>query len=331
MKKTMCAIMAWAIGLAATAEVVQTGKNITVTGVGTVRVDVAELQVDVRPEADVTVEFGKVPVTVYASNAVVNLSNGCSDTWKEDVVLWLDASKDESFDVYESGNGSFKTNGVTVYCPRMQRWHDWRGGDHNYYAFSSRGLASCDAMLATDYDGRHYVSFGNYVEWGRRVEFYKSGEGSELLTDHKEIPYKFAAIVFGSQLGGGQSIISSLKRTGSQLTSPTANDPIFGENFPTWIDGSSVNPRQQSLNGDWEVISFTGLNGTTLYATGLGLSIWGENERGGQNYREIILLSRVPTETERRSIERYLAKKWNTTLPSYEGELRLFGTGNATV
>ena len=43
--------MALAIGFAATAEVVQTGNNITVTGVGTVRADVAELQVDVRPEA----------------------------------------------------------------------------------------------------------------------------------------------------------------------------------------------------------------------------------------------------------------------------------------
>ena len=333
MKKRTCAIMALAIGFAATAEVVQTGNNITVTGVGTVRVDVAELQVDVRPEATVTVESGKEPITVHVSNATVNLSNGYTDSWKEDVVLWLDASKVESFEMYD-GNGSFTTNGVTVYCPRIQRWRDWRGGDHDYYAYSSRLLASCDAMRGTDYEGRYYVSFGNYVEWGRRVEFYKTGEGSELIGDAKQISFKFAAVVFGSQLGGGQSIIAKYKRAGSRLTPPTANDSIFGENFPTWVDGQSVNPTTHCLNGDWEVICFTGLNGGTLKATGLGLDIFGgENYRGGQNYREIILLTRVPTETERRSIERYLAKKWNTALPSYagEGEIRLFGTGNAAV
>ena len=330
MKKMTCAIIALAIGFAATAEVVKTGNDITITGVGTVRVDVAEIQVDVRPGATATVESGKEPVTVHVSDATVNLSNGYSDSWKEDVVLWLDASKEESFDMYDN-NGSFATNGVTVYCPRVQRWRDWRGSGHDYYAFSSRLLSTCDAMRGTDYEGRYYVSFGNYVAWGRRVEFYKTGEGSEQLSDRKTIPYKFAAIVFGSQLGGGQSIISSLKRAGSKLTPPTASDSIFGENFPTWVDGQSVNPKTHGLNGDWEVISFTGLNGGTLQAVGLGVEVWGESEKGGQNYREIILLTRVPSETERRSIERYLAEKWNTALPSYEGEIRLFGNGNATV
>ena len=108
MKKTMCAIMALAIGFAATAEVVQTGKNITVTGVGTVSVDAAELQVDVRPEAEVTVGKGAYPVTIHAANASVRLSN---DGWKDKVVFWLDASKVDSFDMYEDNPGSFKTNG----------------------------------------------------------------------------------------------------------------------------------------------------------------------------------------------------------------------------
>ena len=85
-------------------------------------------------------------------------------------MFWLDASKEESFEMYEDNPGSFRTNGVSVLCPRIQRWRDWRGGEHDYYAFSSRGLASCDAMRAEDYEGRHYVSFGNYVDWGRRVE-----------------------------------------------------------------------------------------------------------------------------------------------------------------
>ena len=334
MKEAMCAIMAVAIGFAATAEVVQTGNNVVVTGVETVSVDVAELQVDARPGATLTIEQGEHPVTVHASDATVNLS---SDSWKDKVVFWLDASKEESFEMYEDNPGSFRTNGVSVLCPRIQRWHDWRGGEHDYYAFSSRGLASCDAMRAEDYEGRRYVSFGNYVDWGRRVEFYKTGEG-ETINDSKTVPFKFAFVVFGSQLGGGQSIIAKFKRAGSRLASPTANDPIFGESFVTWLDGVRVDPTQQSLNGDWQVVAFHGfsnVNGGVLSASGLGLDIWtGETARGGQNYREIILMSEVPTEGERCAIGRYLAQKWNTDAAAYESidnEVRLFGTGNAVV
>ena len=332
MKKTMCAIMALAIGFAATAEVVQTGKNITVTGVGTVSVDAAELQVDVRPEAEVTVGKGAYPVTIHAANASVRLSN---DGWKDKVVFWLDASKVDSFDMYEDNPGSFKTNGVTVIAPRIQRWHDWRGGNHDYYAHCWRGLASCDPMLAED-DGGKYVTLGNYVQYGRRFEFYKAGEG-ETQNDTKTIYFKFVFVVFGSQLGGGQSIISSLKRAASKLDSPTANDSMFGAGLPAWLDGVSVNSAQQGLNGGWQVIAFHGFSNTNdgeLPATGLGKEIWGEDEKGGQNYREIIFMSEAPTEAERIRIGRYLAEKWNTSIAAYgtvDDEIRLFGTGNATV
>ena len=54
--KALCAIMACAMGFASMAEVAQTGNNVVVTGVATVSVDVAELQVDVRPGAALTIE-----------------------------------------------------------------------------------------------------------------------------------------------------------------------------------------------------------------------------------------------------------------------------------
>ncbi|MBQ3343694.1 MAG: hypothetical protein IJG84_17465 [Kiritimatiellae bacterium] len=332
------------VALTAHGDVVVSGKNITVTGAdNVVSVTEAEQQFDIQEGASATMSKGEYPAVVHVDNSAITLT---SSSWKDDVVLWLDASATNSL-CYERINddpaGDVKRVSFNDKSyPTINRWYDCRGNDQPYYAMNNRGLAYADdktfksvmPFVATnEVSGMPYVSFGNSAQFSRRITFYSSSD-SKADTDPSKpsasVSCKFAFVVFGSQQGGGYSVLHRLARGGlvDGATTPTAAYPIFSENRTTYVDGVQVDPTQTGLNGEWQTIAF---GGTAMSLQGLCMDIF-SNYFGGGNYCEIILMSRVPTEGERGDIESYLAAKWGTAKPpATDREIRLFGTGSVAV
>lgn len=342
------AVAAALVTLSLSADVVRDGKNITVTGKGSVPVDEAELQVAVESGATAEIQAGGNPVTVHSDGGAVVLDGG---TWTNKVVFWLDAAAPESLR-YEYVNddptqAQTKTTVGGKAYPNINRWYDRRGRDQKYYGLETRGLAyasdktfpSVMPYVATnEVTGLPYISFGTYGQYARRMSFYATDDGKDDTDTTKQavfVNYKFAAIVFGSQQGGGQTLIYNLARGGITdcTTVLTEDAPIFDAVRPTWVDGESVDPTVTGFNGDWQVVSYSLLTSVGYGVRGL-CNDRGNSWMGGGNYCEIILLESDPTVAERQAIERYLAQKWGTAAPKHEAldnEVRLFGTGSATV
>ena len=359
-KLLLSAEMVCSVIFASSAGIVKTGKNVVVTGTGNaMRVSESELQVAVSEGAAVTITPGSAPVVVHGDDSAITLNNGSS--WRDKVVFWLDAAATDSFTFERVGDApdgvqrTVEWGGVP--CPAINRWYDRRGTNQTYYALNQRGLAyaadktyvSVMPFLVTDANGLPFVCFGNYMEYGRRMTFHRTDCPVDDYNPSKEsqykaeIQFKFAAVVFGSQSGGGASIVYQILRgnyTPGSSTAPAYTDPIFSTDYPTWVDGVGVDASTTGFNRGWQNIGFGAKDGGTLSASGLcyGLtdSVSQKTYYGGGRYREIIFLSEVPTEGERRNLEQYLAEKWNTaalpaTPPSAAAEVRLFGTGTASV
>lgn len=340
------------------AEIVKTGKNVSVTGTGNaMRVQECELEVAVHKGAALTITPGTVPVVVHSDDASITLNNGSS--WRDKVVFWLDASAEDSFSFEKVGD---KPDGAQctvdwggVQRPTINRWYDCRGKDRPYYALNQRGLAYATDktfksvmpfLMKDDNDGLAFVSFGNYQDAGRRMTLHRTDCPVDDYNSEKEskyradVQFKFAAVVFGSQRGGGASIVYPITRGNytSGGPAPVYTDPIFADDYPTWVDGVSVDATKIGFeNKGWYCISFSSKNGESLSATGLCYSFKNSTAFGGGNYREIIFLSEMPTEGERHDLEQYLANKWKTKAipamptPTAATEVRLFGTGTASV
>ena len=272
--------------------------------------------------------------------------------WRSKVLLWLDPSDAVSVRQLASstGVGQVYTNGYKL----VDAWFDCRPGQREWLLLNNRmwSLGHYDLQpqvypfLVTQGgpNGLPYMCFGTCQESvagvgqngsktteARRLQTWKG----EILTDatgsqqgYVSTNVAWAVMVFGSSRGGGRAILGTsggdYERAGSRLS-----DPIAKKDFELYLDGVRVSPTTARFSGGWQLLSFAGndkvnaLNWASSY-----------QNAGGQDYGEVILFSSVPTESERRACESYLATKWGVAADVYQGvgpAVSLVGAGDVTV
>ena len=183
-------------------------------------------------------------------------------------------------------------------------------------------------LITNGVNGLDYLSFD--PSGNRRLKF---GSSSGIST-------KFAIMVFGSQNGGGKAIIGNTSgyycRGGTLAQDMSAANPIFANgDIATWVNGESVDPSNRNLSGGWEIISFD-TSGANVYGLGFNGGYDTTTNTRGQNYGEVLLFSKTPTDGERIAAEKYLAAKWGLLGDYHAAEetafaIRAEGTGSITL
>ncbi len=341
-------VAAMAVCLAAYADGAYTWsrKNITVTGTASLTVTNAEMQVDVASGGVATLDLGQ-PVTVRAraGGSVVLRHEIAAHTWTNKVALWLDASKTSTMEPFIN-NGVVRTttdpNGRTT--DTIMRWRDCRPGQTTWLGYNNRGKTGDNQpgtmpfVVSNGCNNLSYVSLGTLGAWGRRLPIIKVVDGVEMDTPTAtglynasyQLKGSYVIMVFGSQNGGGNHVISDIAR-GTTGTSAAADVPLFmyGERA-TMIDGEEVDPTKTGLNGGWQIISFATKSSDTIKGLGYKFSN-GTDYYGGQNYAEVLVFTNMPSVAEIATVERYLAEKWGVATYSGDHGVRLYGSGSTSV
>ncbi len=260
--------------------------------------------------------------TVHASGGTLNLGLDMMG-WTNDVSvnLWLDANVLTSMNAVTNSSGVVQSHeGYTVY----DKWWDCRQtepGDR--FTYNNRAY-----LTGTWQDGINWVYPRRNPTGGPnglaciytqttctsgaksgRLYFFDEGLracGGDISTATNSA--RFAIMVYGSEYGGGYSIVGSpsyaFGRPGC-----TKDDGVFKDTtIPLWIDGERIaDPSRTGLSGGWQIIAFENGDRTINSLGWKNLDgAWG----GGQQYGEIILLDEAPSDDVRRKIELYLATKW---------------------
>ena len=341
--------------------------NITVTGEESVDVGKPETQIDVARSGVLALDAPKndVFVRVQEGGSVVLKTLRNNKSWHDKVALWLDASEEWTLEPEKNASGKVQTvteNGKVGAA--IVRWHDRRRSQTEWLGYNDRD-ANPNAngtvfpivmpyVVSNGCNGLNYVSLGPYGS-SRRLPFIKRVDGVEQasggggnVNSRYSLNAKYVMMVFGSQNGGGNAVISGKRGTaelyprktisGKDEAGPAASVPIFTSSRSSRLDGVEIAPAFVGLNGGWQVFSFAPNKNVKIgeeyldeTVTGLGWNPWGYY--GGQNYAEILIFTEMPTDLEIRSAELYLAEKWgiSTYRKPNEGEVRLFGKGAATV
>ncbi len=291
---------------------------------------------------------------VVLDGGSVTYANDEEDSALNDLpALWLDASATETFDYYLENVASF-TNGYKY----LRRWNDRRATQTELFGLNPRGegYVRCYPYVVTSgLNGRDYVSFGgNRFTLGNALysqvntstgEATSSARAAETesrrLPFNKEIMVYDAIFVFGSQYGGGKTLLGgyapstaetkgfadateqSLFSTDKTATAPLVRGgsseaawrnpetPILKSSIPSvQVDGSAVDATTTGLNGGWQILSFSVEEPIAVRSLGLEALTSSGHAVGGQNYAEILLYTNKLTHAQRRSVEIYLAQKW---------------------
>lgn len=341
--------------------------NVAVAGETDFVADTPEVQIDVESQ-------GVLDLRTYTEDVYVRVQEGGSavlkgfrnDTsWHDKVTLWLDASEERTLEAEKSSSGKVQTvteNGKTGAV--IVRWHDRRPEQTEWLGYNDRDTnpnangtiypSTMPYVVSNGCNGLNYVSLGPYGS-GRRLPFIKRIDGVEQTSGGNgscnadyAIDARYVMMVFGSQNGGGNAVISGRRGAAELFPRQTISAAdadgqgpetgIFMTSRDTRLDGVDVSSLTTGFNGDWQVLSFAPKKNVKMgdeyfdeELTGLGWYPWGRY--GGQNYAEILIFGEMPTEMEIQSAEHYLAEKWgiSTFRKINEGEVRLFGGGSATV
>ncbi|MGN0852445.1 MAG: hypothetical protein ACI4Q3_03610 [Kiritimatiellia bacterium] len=168
----------------------------------------------------------------------------------------------------------------------------------------------------------------------RRMPFMQDMKGDS--PEGHAIVIGTAILVFGSQNGGGRAFLGGYKGDNEDNALTSANgranwtkdgtNPqcsshfyrggtgyaltnawLAANTFDFFVDSRQVDPTVTPPSGGWQVIA---LNGKERAARSLGMSK-NFTMAGGQNYAEVLIFENELTTRERRTIEGYLAQKWN--------------------
>lgn len=304
-------------------------------------------RVEVPADASATVLTLDTEPTVVVSGGSVALGIADPDDgWKENVMLWLDPSQSGSW-VYWTYDGKKGYDDSGLYGT-VGPWGDWREGKGDSYLINDKhyheaGNTICPFAVTNGLNGMTYISFARNSggkDRYRRMSFYP--EGYTNMTDTSgavPISPKFAIMVFGSQNGGGQALFANAsgyyKRGGTLKRGMSHENPVFADaSIPTWMDGERIDPSARNLSGGWQIIS---VDTSKASVSGLGYVTTTGNTTGmsDQNYAEIIFFDKVLSDTERVTVEMYLAEKWGLgsiyNAPVKTVKATLHGTGSVTM
>ncbi|MBR1587686.1 MAG: hypothetical protein IJ658_05115 [Kiritimatiellae bacterium] len=307
-----------------------------------------------------------------------------SASWQAKVTHWFDASDAATVIKYARANkpASLRYEFEGTY-PVICGWTDHVKGTSDKFLFSRDAFNACvpyqlPYLVEGGLNGKDYISFGKYYPHivageidsmdcpeGKSVQRWlqfvapsstgangtgKPGGNYTTLTG-----CKYCIMVFGSQFGGGKSILGDQDDKGSPRTtgnmargdSKIAQDWFAYAGYSLLVDGLPADKaaERKKPNGGWQILSLDmsatntvldclgghfvtkSTDSTLLAGRTLGMT-------GGQNYAEIIFFDEVPTAAERFACELYLAKKWGlekSYLPWDRGYTELSGTGTLTL
>ena len=190
----------------------------------------------------------------------------------------------------------------------------------SYLCCGTRGVSTA---------GAGYNSDGSLksANENRRLRFWTRADiGGDSLPsgDYARLPAKYAIMVFGSQNGGGQAVLGTDGYGNPDHGYLLRDDGIDKawtkkDGFSMHVDGLPVDPKTDTPNGGWQVVS---IDMTATNTVLFGLGTYNDNSSdsgcGGQSYAEVIFFSEKPTVAERIACERYLADKWGLFYTQWE-------------
>lgn len=213
-----------------------------------------------------------------------------------------------------------------------------------YMSFGEHGMTDIDSDT---YGLSDSTAYAKHKLERRRMPLMQDMKDSSTPEGHA-VYTRTSIVVFGSQQGGGRAVFggymvvdvnegdeasgsnqangrngwsdppgnaacgSNFQRRGNNATYDySVTNAFFASGITSgdkmWVDGAEVSSTATAPNGGWQVISF---NTERKAARSFGM---GRNytSAGGQNYAEILLFEDELTTRERRTVEGYLAQKWN--------------------
>ena len=285
-----------------------------------------------------------VGVTCAAGGRVEISDEGWMKTMDDDILMWLDATRaPTSTNLYAQVEKSgFKVGDVVTYkrptgetVSSIDNWSDWREGRGGRFYNNTYENASSGFWLP------NYADFyPHLMQDGPGGKAYVSlYAGNESCRFHQvswpdRVNPKFAVMVFGSQHGGGSSLLyfstkEYMGRDRSAASNPITTNATLKAGY-VWVDGEAVDPTETGFSGGWQVVSLKidksvgGLGFSNTY-TGTG------RDSGNQNYGEILFFKNELTEAERQGVERYLARKWGIAYKGPAARSKVSANGEGTL
>ena len=296
-----------------------------------------------------------VSIPIHTANEPELASDDHS--WTNKVTHWFDASDAPTVIKYaragKPDNVRYEFEGK---YPVICGWTDHIKGTSDKFLFSRDAFNGywpyeLPYLVEGGLNGKDYISFGQYYPHidmtqvdtrdcpsgghiARWLQFVAASSTGANGTGKPKGSYttltgcKYCIMVFGSQFGGGKSILGdqeddvapnnhgNMARGDSKITSAW----FAYEGYSITVDGVPAQ-RTDKPNGGWQIVSIDmSATNTVLDCLG-GHSVTKESKpnllddrkltlTGGQNYAEILFFDEVPTAAERAACERYLAEKW---------------------
>lgn len=285
--------------------------------------------------------------------SIAEVRYGPDAGWRSKVKHWFDAADTNSYVKFAAEPPSGRTTQVGDaehgYFDTLVGWKDTEKGTNDVFCYNTRMwmngkqpkqnyvIQVLPYVVTNGLNGLNYISFGKYGEacgsgWGlnptdteaRRFPFWH-GEAdgvNQAAGEPTSSSCKYAVMVYGSQQGGGMSLLGSTGQYGPNRNHGL-DKPWLSQNASRYdlvVDGEAVDPATAKPNGGWQIVSLN-MSRQSVNATALGAqtaSGTSATSAGGQNYAEVILFESKLTDVERAACERYLAKKWGLTA-SYHG------------
>ena len=288
-----------------------------------------------------------IPVNTAADPVV-------SDAWKSKVAHWFDASDTTTVIKYTRTSTELRNNFEGQY-PVVVGWLDHVKGSSDTFLYSrdaQNGHYPYDLpyLVAGGLNGKDYLSFGVYYpninmsqvdsedcpankHIQRWIQFVDPSTSAVTGNAKPSGSYttiadcKYCIMVFGSQFGGGKSILGDQNGDDAPLGNLARNGSLITQawmvynGYSMMVDGVGINPKTAKPNGGWQIISLDmSATNTVLDCLG-GHNVTKRSDSsllngrsfqltGGQNYAEVLLFNEVPTDAERIACEAYLAEKW---------------------
>ena len=278
-------------------------------------------------------------------------------SWTNKVTHWFDASDASTVIKYTyTKSGSTLRNNFEGRYPVVVGWTDHIKGHSDKFLYSRDAINDhwpyeLPYLVEGGLNGKDYLSFGEYYHnidmsqvdpqdcpanghISRWLQFVGPSTKDVVGNVKPTGSYttltgcKYCIMVFGSQFGGGKSILGdqnddvapnnhgNMARGGSVLTSSWF---AYG-GYSLTVDGMPAKTSDKP-SGGWQILSIDmSATNTVLDCIG-GHFVTKESKSnlldgrnfsmtGGQNYGEILFFDEVPTAAERAACERYLAEKW---------------------
>lgn len=247
-------------------------------------------------------------------------------SWTLKAGLWFDVSDEASLSNALDHVNSKGWQDVTGYSSfttdYIYEWFDCRPEQRTYRIRATK-YDKASASLTTQVfprlrsdtdDGRPYLS------WWTASKTRTPLAGGQYTTDRKTYSAKTIIAVFGSQLGGGNAMLTTesarlARTTEAYGTGYKADWPIcLDTTVSVRTNGVPVTGSETGFSGGWQIVTLETDDAVSVKGIAHPSEYDVSEGNGGQQYRELLVFSERLTEAERFEVEKYLAEKWGQTI-----------------